>query len=169
VCQGQWWRKTWTWSHTAKNSHMNCWMLTQIAAMVHVIHCWTLSWIPHSTQRFSSSMSAQIIAVPVTEMLCSGLRRIHIWQWSRNVTNYMWCYGLVWLQLLMLKTRELMDDVWLQQNRTPAHFTLTVLNKQYPGCWTGCGPPTSSAPLSWPAHSPDHSTLDNSLWDNIKG
>jgi hypothetical protein len=43
-----------------------------------------------------------------------------------------------------------MEGVWLQQDGTLAHFSLTVhniLNKYYPGCWIGCGSP-SPMPLT---------------------
>jgi hypothetical protein len=36
-------------------------------------HCWTLSWIPHPAWRFPLLVSAQFIAIPMTEMLCFGL------------------------------------------------------------------------------------------------
>jgi hypothetical protein len=44
-----------------------------------------------------------------------------------------------------------MEDVWLQHDGAPAHFTLTVcdiLNEHFPGRWIGRGSPTSSASLS---------------------
>jgi hypothetical protein len=43
-----------------------------------------------------------------------------------------------------------------------------ILNEHYLDCWTGCGSPTSPEPLSWPPHSPDLTTPDNSLWGIIK-
>ena len=54
----------------------------------------------------------------------------------------------------------------------PAHFALSVrvvLNEHFPGRWIGRGSPTSPAPLSWPPHSPDLTTPDNSLWRYYQG
>ena len=69
-----------------------------------------------------------------------------------------------WL-IPQLRDRGLLDDVWLQHDGAPAHFTLSVrdiLNERFPGRWIGRGSPTSPAPLPWPPRSPDLTTPDNS-------
>jgi hypothetical protein len=70
-----------------------------------------------------------------------------------------------------LRDRDLLDDVWFQQDGAPAHFALSVrniLNKHFPGRWIGRSSPALPAPLTWPPRSPDLSTPDNSLCGIIK-
>ncbi|GFG32650.1 hypothetical protein Cfor_04753 [Coptotermes formosanus] len=87
-----------------------------------------------------------------------------------NVASYSAILG-TWL-IPQLRDSGLVDDVWLQHDRAPAHFALSVrdvLNEYFPGRWIGRGLPTSPAPLPWPPRSPDLTTPDNSLWGMIKG
>ena len=87
-----------------------------------------------------------------------------------NAASYSAMLGM-WL-IPQLRDRGLVDDVWLQLDGAPTHFTLSVhdiLNKRFPGRWIGHGSLTSPAPLPWPPHSPDLTTPDNSLWGIIKG
>jgi hypothetical protein len=72
-----------------------------------------------------------------------------------------------------LRHRGLMEDVCLQHDRAPAHFTSRnvrdILNEHYLGRWIDRGSPIFPLPLSRPQHSPEFAALDNSLWGIIKG
>ena len=59
------------------------------------------------------------------------------------------------------------SNVWLQQDREPAHLAITVrkyLNEVFPSRWIGRESATLPPPLDWPSRSPDLTTCDNTSW-----
>jgi len=85
----------------AQHSQTNCQMLTWINTVTRAMLRWTPSQIPHPAWRVSALMDAQFIAVHVTKMLCSWLRRACILWWNWNIIYRMWC-GMVWQQLVWM-------------------------------------------------------------------
>jgi hypothetical protein len=58
------------------------------------------------------------------------------------------------------------QQVWMQQDGAPAHFTLEVrehLDRAFHGRWIGRG-----GPVEWPARSPDLAPLDYFFWGHVK-
>jgi len=58
------------------------------------------------------------------------------------------------------------QNMWLQQDGAPAHFSRQVrafLNNTYENLWIGRG-----GPVGWPARSPDLTKLDFFLWGYVK-
>ena len=58
-------------------------------AMNHAVLCWTLSQMPYPAQRFFLVTNVPSITVRVTEMSCSGQRRILISRRSWNIIHRM--------------------------------------------------------------------------------
>jgi len=59
-----------------------------------------------------------------------------------------------------------LDDVYWQQDGTPAHFDRivgTYLNDNFPDRWIG-----RLGPIAWPPRSPDLTPLDFSIWGMLK-
>ena len=69
-----------------------------------------------------------------------------------------------------LQSLGIESNVWLQQDRVPAHFAITVKEylKVFSSCWIGNESATLPAPLDWPPQSPDLTACDNSLWGFMK-
>jgi hypothetical protein len=106
---------------------------------------------------------------PPHVMLWAGMTATHLIgpYFFDGPVNTAFCAEM--LEVLLIpqrKDRGLMEDVWLQHDGAPAHFTLTmcdILNEHFPGCWIGCSSPTSPA-RHYPGHHvvlilPDRTTL----------
>jgi hypothetical protein len=128
--------------------------------------------------------------VRATEMCCSGQRSIPILRSSWSKLHRMrWCgrvwHQITWLDLTSRWTREngivfgnfermAQTSAQKQRNLTVGHtYTSLFLCAKFwtylfPGRCFGRGWPTSLAPLTWPPHSPDLTTPNNSLWGSIK-
>ena len=63
-------------------------MATWIGAMNHAVLCWTHSQMPYPAQRFFLVTNVPSIEVRVTEMSCSGQRRILISRGSWNIIHF---------------------------------------------------------------------------------
>lgn len=82
--------------------------------------------------------------------------------------------GPIYLTFLQQVLPELLENVplnirqemWLQHDGAPAHFSLVVqdhLNQQFGVRWIGRG-----GPIAWPPRSPDMTPLDFYLWGHMK-
>jgi hypothetical protein len=174
-------------------SHMNCWMLTWIHTIKHVVHCWTLllnttsclevfftdecPWRKCCVLGYRESLhfTFGFLAAPI-EMLQAGSGPMNgfsdpvLASWSIDAVSYA---GMLeaWL-IPQCRDRGLIQDVWLQHDGEPAHFGVAVcivLSEHYLGCWIGHGSPTSPTPLSCPLLTHDLTTLASSLWRIIMG
>jgi hypothetical protein len=191
------WRKTWIWSYIAQNSQMNCWTFTWAGTMTHVVHCWTLYRKLHPAERsfffhwwvhmYCSTHDRNVLPAKENPHFVVELEHnpLHLMLWAGmtatrlsglcvfdGLINAASCAQILeaWL-ILHLRDRGLMEDVWLQHNRAPTHFSLTVcniLNEHYLGHWIGCGSPT--LPFHYPGR---HIVLvlphQATLWAIIQG
>jgi len=161
--------------------------------MNHAMLCWTHSQMPYPTQRFFSVTNVPSIATDMVfwskenpnftqelehnpphvmiraDITSDDLIGPYFFDGPVNAASYSAMLEM-WLSP-QLRERGLLNDVWLQHDGAPAHFTLSVRDvlNGVPGRWIGHGSPTSPAPFPWPPHSPELTTPDNSLWGIIKG
>ena len=70
------WTKTWMCGHITWLSWMICRMSIWIGTMTWAVQCWTHSQVLYPAQRFFLATNMPSIAVWVTEMRCSGQRKI---------------------------------------------------------------------------------------------
>jgi hypothetical protein len=78
-----WWElQTWIWIHITSHSQLNCWMLTWINAMTHIVHCWTTLLTPHVSYCW-----VLYVKVVVTQLFKKFFEFYEMWVFVANLTR----------------------------------------------------------------------------------